>query len=178
MHRAYPPLLWRCLCLEILYGRALSPRFSRFLTTAPFSMRASTVRFSTAAVSGLKRKKKRKQEMYTNLVILIMWLQSTHALAWLSAGRECVLTWDGKMEALAPKENIYLIYYYYFLNNKQLTNSQFLCDLWQQQSFHWFQRQAPTTNRKKDIVNGFNSPGITLADPCTGISKYTWQRAI
>lgn len=69
--------------------------------------------------------------MYTNLVILIMWLQSTHALAWLSAGREHVVTWDGKMEALAPKENIYLIYYYSFLNNKQLTNSQFLCDLWQ-----------------------------------------------
>lgn len=39
-----------------------------------------------------KKKKKRKQEMYTNLVILIMRLQSTHALAWLSAGREHVVT--------------------------------------------------------------------------------------
>lgn len=49
--------------------------------------------------------------MYTNLVILIMRLQSTHALAWLSAGRERVVTWDGKMEPLPHKENIYLLFF-------------------------------------------------------------------
>jgi len=39
-------------------------------------------------------------------------------------------------------------------------------------------KSGPSNNRKKETVNGFNSPGITLADPCTGVNKYRWQRAI
>lgn len=54
---------------------------------APLSIRASTVRFSTAAVSGFKRKEKKEWEMYTNLVILVRRLEGTPVLARLSAGR-------------------------------------------------------------------------------------------
>lgn len=115
-----------------------------------------------------KREKiKREQEMYTDLVILIMWSQSTHASVWLSTRRECVVTWEHKMEVLPSKKDSF------FLNNQQPV------PLWIMATIKFLQisEAGSITTDKKVTVNGFNSPGITLADPCTRLSKYIWQRA-
>lgn len=137
---------------------------------APLSIRASTVRFSTAAVSGFKRqKKKRKREMYTNLVILIMRLEGTPVLVQLSAGRDRSITHEGKVEAEAD-----LLLRKKFFKNKQPVPPWIMATA----RFPPISKSGPKNNRKKEIVNGFNSPGITLADPCTGVSKYIWQKAI
>lgn len=86
---------------------------------APLSMRASTVRFSTAAVSGFEERKNKKR-----------------------AG------------------NVHKSRYSYYVDYNQHTHLYGL-----------------STRRECVVINGFDSPGITLADPCTGLSKYIWQRA-
>lgn len=64
---------------------------------APLSIRASTVRFSTAAVSGFKRKKKVGNVHKSDYSYYV--IKRTPVLAWHSAGKDHSVTWEGKVEA-------------------------------------------------------------------------------
>lgn len=94
--------------------------------------------------------------MYTNLVILTMWLEGRPLLAQLSTGRDRSVTQEGKEEAD-------LLLWKTIFKNKQPA------PLWIMVAAAKISKSAPNNNRKKEILNGFNSPGITLADPWTGV---------